>query len=51
MNIFISSDLHLGHKNAVKWREGFNSPDHHDSVILQNHIEVLDKRKNLDLLW
>ncbi|UZV39701.1 putative serine/threonine protein phosphatase [Trabzonvirus APT65] len=45
MNIFISSDLHLGHKNAVKWREGFNSSAHHDAVILQNHIEILDKRK------
>ena len=46
--IYITSDWHLGHKSAIKWRTQFNSPEDHDSHILDRYREVVTKR---DTVW
>lgn len=46
----ITSDLHLGHKNIVKFRDGFSSEDHHHEVMFENLASSIQKRDSLILL-
>lgn len=46
--LVLAGDLHLGHHNICKYREGFESAEHHHETILQNVKEFVNKR---DTLW
>lgn len=46
----ITSDLHLGHKNIHKLRDGFSSAEHHHDVIFENLAMNIKKRDSLILL-
>ncbi len=48
--IMISSDLHLGHANILKFREGFTSVEEHNEVIFDNLASSVSKRDHLLLL-
>jgi len=43
MNIFFISDLHLGHKSAIKWRNIFDHIEEHDDHILKTWNEVVGR--------
>lgn len=45
--VLITSDLHLGHANAYKWRP-FESMQEHDSVVFGKLIDYIQPR---DVLW
>lgn len=42
------SDLHLGHKNICKYREGFQSAEEHHETLFQNLTSNITKR---DTIW
>jgi len=46
--VFIMSDLHLGHRNILKFRTEFSSIEEHDNTILANILDCVSKR---DTLW
>ncbi len=46
----LSSDLHLGHSNICKFREGFRDAQHHHEVIFENLARSINKRDHLILL-
>lgn len=48
--VYLIADLHLGHKNVVKWRSGFNSHEEHDELILGNLHATVKKRDFLYIL-
>lgn len=40
----VSSDLHLGHVNALKWRiGGFKTIEEHDDTIINAHVKTIKK--------
>ena len=47
MEVYIISDLHLGHKNMAKYR-GFNSVEEHDNHIVKCWNSVVRKK---DTVW
>ncbi len=47
-NIWFMSDLHLGHRNILKYRPEFSSIEEHDDTIIDNCNSVMHKR---DILW
>lgn len=49
-SVFFISDLHLGHKNICKFREGFSSVEEHDSYIKDKILSTVGKRCKLFLL-
>ena len=46
----IASDLHLGHSNICKFREGFRDAEHHHQVIYERLKSSIGKRDTLILL-
>jgi calcineurin-like phosphoesterase family protein len=46
--VYFISDLHLGHRNILKYRSQFDTIEEHDSVILDNILSRVTKR---DVLW
>ena len=48
--LMIASDLHLGHSNIVKFREGFSSADEHHELMFENLASNIQKRDSLILL-
>lgn len=48
--ILIGSDLHLGHANILKFREGFSSLEEHNEIIYDNFASAVSKRDTLLLL-
>ena len=46
--VYILADLHWGHRNAIKWREQFPTPEEHDEFIFENIMSTVTKR---DTLW
>lgn len=46
----VMSDLHLGHKNIVKYRPGFATAIDHDNAIVTNMHALLNKRDVLFIL-
>lgn len=48
--IWISSDLHLGHDNVVKFRTQFSSAEEHHEIIYDNLASSVTKRDSLYLL-
>jgi len=47
---YIISDLHIGHKNILKYRTEFSSIAEHDGTILDNILSTLNKRDSLTIL-
>ena len=48
--LMLTSDLHLGHKNICKYREGFTSEEHHNETLYENLAANVNKRDTLYLL-
>lgn len=48
--LMISSDLHLGHKNIIKYREQFSTAEEHHETIFENLATTINKRDTLFLL-
>ncbi len=46
--VFVTSDLHLGHRRMVEYR-GFSSVEEHDGTIIQNLCEAVGNKGNT--LW
>lgn len=43
-NIWFTSDWHIGHKNILKYRPGFQSTDEHDATLIENYQSLISKR-------
>lgn len=41
---YFTSDWHLGHKNILKYRDGFSSVEEHDKTLIENFNKVIRKR-------
>ena len=48
--LMITSDLHLGHKNVIKWRTQFSSNEEHDEVLFDNLMSSIGKRDSIIFL-
>ena len=48
--LLITSDLHLGHKNAHKFRPAFESAEHHHEYMFEMLATTVQKRDSLILL-
>lgn len=48
--VYFASDLHLGHKNITRFREGFSSAEEHHEIILDNLLSTVSKRDTIFLL-
>lgn len=48
--LWISSDLHLGHKNITKFRTEFSSAEEHHETVFENLATAIGKRDSLYLL-
>jgi calcineurin-like phosphoesterase family protein len=48
--LLLTSDLHLGHKNILKFREGFTSQEHHDETLFENLASSINKRDSIIFL-
>ena len=46
--VYFISDLHLGHRNILKYRSHFSSIEDHDNTIIENIMTVANKR---NILW
>lgn len=47
--VFVTSDLHLGHKNIARYR-GFNTIEEHDNLIINNWNKSVSKKDLVYLL-
>jgi len=48
--LIATSDLHLGHSNILKFREGFKTVEEHNEILLDNLKSSVNKRDHLILL-
>jgi len=48
--LMITSDLHLGHDNAIKWRQQFSTPEEHHETLFDNLASNIGKRDTLIML-
>jgi calcineurin-like phosphoesterase family protein len=48
--LLITSDLHLGHKNIVKFRPGFSSAEEHHEILFDNLASSINKRDSIIFL-
>jgi len=48
--LMITSDLHLGHKNVIKWRPQFSTSEEHDEVLFDNLMSNVNKRDSIIFL-
>jgi len=48
--LLITSDLHLGHNNICKYREGFISAEEHHNIMFDSLASNVNKRDSLILL-
>lgn len=47
---YIIADLHLGHTNIIKFRDGFSTLEEHDQTLMDNIRSVYGKRNSIWLL-
>jgi calcineurin-like phosphoesterase family protein len=50
MKLWLMSDLHIGHNNILKYREGFSSVEEHHNTIYENLATSVGKRDTVYLL-
>ncbi len=48
--LYYMADLHIGHKNILKYRDCFDTIEQHDSMIMENILRTTNKRDSLWLL-
>lgn len=48
--VYVTSDWHLGHANAIKWRDQFSSQAEHEAQIIKNYLSVITKRDTVYFL-
>ena len=48
--LLLTSDLHLGHKNIIKFRYGFETLEDHDEFIFDNLASSINKRDSIIFL-
>lgn len=48
--VYVTSDWHLGHANAIKWRSQFHSQYDHETTIIKNYTETITKRDTVYFL-
>jgi len=48
--VYLTSDLHLGHKNIHKFRPDFKTAEEHHEIIFDNLASSINKRDSLILL-
>ena len=46
--LYLCADLHMGHNNITKYRQGFSSAEEHHNIIFDNVASTVGKR---DTLW
>lgn len=46
--VFFAGDLHLGHRNIIKYRPDFQTAEEHDATVLENIKSTIQKR---DILY
>jgi len=46
--VYLTSDLHIGHKNICKYRPEFSTPEEHNETMIENVLSTVGKR---DVLW
>lgn len=46
--VYVTSDWHLGHKNAYKFSGNFSSKEEREAKIFENYSSVVNKR---DVVW
>lgn len=47
MSVYHISDLHLGHRNIIKWRGNFETLDEHDNFVTDAILGTVCKRDKL----
>lgn len=45
--LFLTSDLHLGHKNICKYRKQFKTVEEHDAIVFDNLASAVNKRDSV----
>ena len=45
--LFLTSDLHLGHRSICKYRKQFKTVDEHDEVVFDNLASAVSKRDSI----
>ena len=48
--LLLTSDLHLGHKNILKFRSGFSTQEEHDETLFNNLAKSINKRDSIIFL-
>jgi len=48
--LLLTSDLHLGHKNVLKFRAQFKTQEDHDETLFENLATTLNKRDSIIFL-
>jgi calcineurin-like phosphoesterase family protein len=48
--VFFAGDLHLGHRNIIKYRPNFQTTEEHDFTVLDNIKTTVNKRDILYLM-
>lgn len=48
--VYVTSDWHLGHANAIRWRDQFSSQAEHDATIIKNYMRTITKRDTVYFL-
>jgi calcineurin-like phosphoesterase family protein len=47
-NVYLISDLHMGHQKLISNLRGFSSVEEHDNLIIENWNKTVSKR---DIVW
>lgn len=45
--LFLTSDLHLGHKSICRYRQQFETVEEHDAVVFDNLASAVNKRDSI----
>lgn len=45
--LFLTSDLHLGHRSICKYRQQFKTVEEHDAIVFDNLASAVSKRDSI----